>query len=190
MRNAHRAVARGLGTVLAAITAVAGSATPAQADSREGQRQHRPPYVIRRGHIPVVPDGRSRVYRNVVVVRPYGHWYPGYGRYHSDQDAYKWLAFTAITLAILNTLSEAQQRSLEEAQIRATTAPIGERIVWSNGAASGNVTAVREGNSTSGRYCREFQQQVVVGGRMEQAYGTACQQPDGAWEIISTGSAQ
>jgi triosephosphate isomerase len=37
----------------------------------------------------------------------------------------------------------------------------------------------------AGRYCREFQQTVTIGGRTEQAYGTACMQPDGAWEVIS-----
>jgi surface antigen len=71
--------------------------------------------------------------------------------------------------------------------VRATTAPIGDRIIWNDSGASGSVTAVRDGTSTQGRYCREFQQQVTVGGRTEQAYGTACQQPDGAWEIVSTG---
>ncbi len=38
-------------------------------------------------------------------------------------------------------------------------------------------------DGTSGRYCREFQQSVVIGGQSEQAYGIACQQPDGSWEV-------
>lgn len=42
--------------------------------------------------------------------------------------------------------------------------------------------------STSGRYCREFQQKVTVGGKTEEAYATACQNPDGTWEVVSTGS--
>ena len=33
--------------------------------------------------------------------------------------------------------------------------------------------------------CREFQQTIVIGGRLEQAYGTSCQQPDGSWRISS-----
>ena len=121
-------------------------------------------------------------------MRPYGHWYRGYGHYRSDADAWHFLAFTAITLAILNELSEAQQRALETAQIRATTAPIGESILWQDGSASGTVTPTREGTSTSGRYCREFQQTVTIGGKNEEAYGTACQNPDGSWEVVSTGS--
>jgi 17 kDa outer membrane surface antigen len=143
---------------------------------------------IQRGpRVVVVPAPRIRHYRDVVVVRPYGHLYQGYGHYQSDNDAYKWLAFTAITLKVLDSLDQAQERAHEAAQVQATTAPIGETIRWHDGAAAGSVTAVREGTSTLGRYCREFQQNVTVGGQNEQAYGTACQQPDGAWEIVSTG---
>jgi hypothetical protein len=36
----------------------------------------------------------------------------------------------------------------------------------------------------SGRYCREFQSKVVVGGALRDSYGTACQQPDGSWQIV------
>lgn len=36
-----------------------------------------------------------------------------------------------------------------------------------------------------GRYCREYTQDVWVGGRMQQSYGRACLQPDGAWQIDS-----
>lgn len=144
------------------------------------------PRVMYRGRPYVVPHERTRYYRDVVVVRPYGHWYSGYGHYHSDDDAFKWLAFTAITLGVLNYMSEAQQREYEAAQVSATTAPIGERIVWQEGGASGSVVATREGASTSGRYCREFQQNVTVGGRTEQAYGTACMNPDGTWQVVSS----
>jgi surface antigen len=33
--------------------------------------------------------------------------------------------------------------------------------------------------------CREFQQTVTIGGRTEEAYGTACRQADGTWMIVS-----
>ncbi|MEE8203551.1 MAG: hypothetical protein V3R74_07315, partial [Alphaproteobacteria bacterium] len=32
--------------------------------------------------------------------------------------------------------------------------------------------------------CREYQTTVNVGGQVEQAYGTACRQPDGSWQIV------
>ena len=141
---------------------------------------------IRHGPAVAVPPHRVRHHGKVVVLRPHGHVYPGYGHFHSDDDAYKWLSFTAITLKLLDVLNEQQQRAHEAAQVRATTAEVGETIVWNDGAAAGSVKVLREGSSTTGRYCREFQQEVTIGGKTERAYGTACRQPDGAWEIIST----
>jgi hypothetical protein len=37
----------------------------------------------------------------------------------------------------------------------------------------------------SGQYCREYTRDVIVGGRVQSSYGTACLQPDGDWEIQS-----
>jgi len=160
---------------------------------------HRPPYGgyshnQRPVHVPshwkrptvVYNVPRYRSYHGVTVIRPYGIPYAGFAFYSSDSDAWKWLAFTAITLKILDNINEEQQRRHEQAQLEATTAPVGETIYWNDGTASGSVTATREGRSTSGRYCREFRQQIKVGDRSEQAYGTACQQPDGSWEIVSS----
>ena len=47
----------------------------------------------------------------------------------------------------------------------------------------GNVTVMNTFNR-NGRYCREFQQTITVGGQSPQGYGPACRQPDGSWEII------
>lgn len=57
---------------------------------------------------------------------------------------------------------------------------------WTN-PDSGNsysVTPVKTYESTAGRYCREYQSSVTVGGRHENGYGTACRQPDGSWKIL------
>lgn len=135
-----------------------------------------------------VPVYRTRYYRDVVVVRRHGHLYSGYGHYRDDEAAYQWLAFTAITLKLLDNLNEAQERAHEQAQLEATRAAVGETIMWNHSGASGAVSVLRDGYSTSGRYCREFQQHVIIGGRTEQAYGTACQQPDGSWQVVSTSS--
>jgi len=85
-------------------------------------------------------------------------------------------------------------RSLDKADIayanrantQAHSAPIGETIAWNNPESgnSGTVTPVREGQAESGRYCREYQQTITVGGQQEQAYGIACQEPDGTWQIV------
>ena len=49
---------------------------------------------------------------------------------------------------------------------------------------SGTVTPMRTFKTASG-YCREFQQKVIVGGKEQDAHGTACRKPDGTWEIKS-----
>lgn len=145
------------------------------------ERHRRPEFYRDRRVIVVQPE---RYYRGIRVYRPYGYRYPGYGFFYADLEAYRWLAFTAITLAILNNLNEEQQRLHEQAQIRATTARVGETIIWEDSGARGSVTTTRMGTSTSGRQCREFQQTVTIGGKTEQAWGTACLQPDGSWEIV------
>lgn len=35
-----------------------------------------------------------------------------------------------------------------------------------------------------GRYCREVNKTVVIDGRLENAYGKACYQPDGSWQWV------
>ena len=37
---------------------------------------------------------------------------------------------------------------------------------------------------SSGQTCREYQTTVNVGGRLRDAYGTACLQPDGDWRVV------
>jgi hypothetical protein len=36
-----------------------------------------------------------------------------------------------------------------------------------------------------GSYCREFQTTIVIDGRPENAFGTACLQPDGSWAVVN-----
>jgi surface antigen len=83
-------------------------------------------------------------------------------------------------------LNDVDRMRMRQAEQRAYSAPIGEAIVWNNPGTgnSGTVTATRDGRSTAGRYCREFQTEVIVGGKKENAHGVACQQPDGSWKIV------
>ncbi|MBB3065093.1 MULTISPECIES: RT0821/Lpp0805 family surface protein [Limibacillus] len=83
-------------------------------------------------------------------------------------------------------LDERDQLLYSQAYEDAKTAPIGETIIWSN-PESGNkgaITPVRDGTTGSGKYCREFQQTVIIAGEPQQAYGVACRQPDGTWQIV------
>jgi len=155
-------------------------------DDRYDDRRDNRHYEYRSGHRLVVVAPRHRSYRNIVVVRPHGHVYWGYGRFYSDNDAWRWMAFTAITLKALDNLNEEAQRDHEAAQVAATTASVGETITWDSGEASGSVTTTKQGTSSNGQTCREFQQEITVAGESEQAYGTACLQGDGAWKIVNS----
>lgn len=133
---------------------------------------------------PVVVVPRKRHFGNILVVRTYGNAYIGYGHHHTDNDAWKWLAFTAISLKILDNIDEQAQREHEAAQIEATKAPIGQAITWETESGSGSVIATKQGTNVHGQVCREFQQTVTIGNESEQAYGTACLQDDGSWKMI------
>lgn len=52
--------------------------------------------------------------------------------------------------------------------------------------ASGTVVPVRTYQSAVGQPCREYQQTIIIGGREERGYGTACRQPDGTWRTVAT----
>lgn len=84
------------------------------------------------------------------------------------------------------SLDRADRLYADRAVSRAHAAPVGETITWKNpdNGNRGSVTPVREGTSSSGRYCREFQQSITVAGRTQQGFGIACQQPDGTWRIL------
>lgn len=85
------------------------------------------------------------------------------------------------------SLDKADMAYANQAATQANNAPIGQSITWNNPQSGnyGTITPVRDGKDTSGRYCREYQQTVTVGGKKQSAYGTACQQPDGQWEIVN-----
>ena len=78
-------------------------------------------------------------------------------------------------------MQQTTQSSLE-------TAPSGTTTEWRNpdSGNSGTITPQPAYESSSGQYCREYQQTIVVGGQTENAYGTACRQPDGTWKIVNS----
>ena len=84
------------------------------------------------------------------------------------------------------SMDEVDRIKANEAVNRAHSAPIGETIAWNNPRSgnSGTVTPLRDGTSTAGRYCREFQQSITVAGQAEEGYGIACREPDGTWRIL------
>ena len=65
------------------------------------------------------------------------------------------------------------------------SAPSGTTYQWHNpdSGNSGTTTPIQTYQTGNGTYCREFTQTVNVGGQIQDAYGTACRQPDGSWKI-------
>jgi len=77
-------------------------------------------------------------------------------------------------------LARTQQQTLE-------SYPTGQTSTWRNpdSGHAGTITPRRTFTSQNGQPCREFQQTVTIGGRTEQAYGTACREADGSWRVVS-----
>lgn len=75
-----------------------------------------------------------------------------------------------------------EEQQVHESTIESTikTSKIGEGNQWYNPETgnSGRVIITKQEE-----YCREYQQTIVIGGKEQNAYGTACRQPDGSWKI-------
>ncbi len=84
------------------------------------------------------------------------------------------------------SLDKADRLAMEGAYQKAQTAPVGETVSWNNPDSGhyGSVTPTRDGTSSAGRYCREYEQTIYIDGKQETAVGTACKNSDGTWEII------
>ena len=122
----------------------------------------------------------------------YGYWpaYAGFGYYYDSAAAYPYMGLAAWDIGYNEELNETDLRAQQNAVVQATTAPIDQSITWSDGTgnASGSITPLRDGRTADGRLCREFQQNVTIEGQRQSAHGTACQGPDGAWQVVNPNS--
>jgi surface antigen len=87
--------------------------------------------------------------------------------------------------AIGNHLDQRDRElAMANAQRTFETAHTGETSTWRNPDTGnyGSVTPTRTYQTESGQYCREYQQEITIGGEPHQSYGTACRQPDGSWQ--------
>lgn len=85
------------------------------------------------------------------------------------------------------TLDKADKEEVIKAEEKASTAPVGETVAWSNpdSGKSGTVTPVSETRDAQGRLCRDFKSTITVDGKEEVVQGTACKQPDGSWSAVN-----
>lgn len=97
------------------------------------------------------------------------------------------LAGALLGQSVGQSLDRADQLAMERnAQYALENSRTNTSTTWRNPDSGnyGEITPVETYQTTSGQYCREYTQTVVVGGEKQQAYGTACRQPDGTWKII------
>lgn len=86
------------------------------------------------------------------------------------------------------SLDDADRAAMQKAQYSAFERnPSGTSSYWSNpdSGNSGYVTPRPAVRNDEGQYCREFTQEIIVGGKKQTGYGKACRQPDGTWKIVS-----
>ncbi len=120
-----------------------------------------------------------------------GHHHRGRGGYGADGMVVVMgaLAGAAIGNSIGKSLDQADRRSMYQAQQAALESyPTGQKSTWYNPGTGNSGTYVPQPayQSDNGRYCREYQQSVTIGGQVQEAYGKACRQPDGSWQIVNS----
>ena len=79
-----------------------------------------------------------------------------------------------------------QQYATQTANSALERYPDGQASTWKNpnSGHSGSTTPTRTYQTADGP-CREYQTSVVIDGRTQSAYGTACRQPDGSWKVVN-----
>ena len=96
------------------------------------------------------------------------------------------LAGALIGNQIGGTMDEYDRKLSEKSATQALEyAPSGNSVEWKNpdNDNRGSITPTKTFKKES-RYCREYIQEVIIGGEKSKAYGQACRMPDGSWEII------
>lgn len=84
------------------------------------------------------------------------------------------------------TLDQYDRQMMENSSRKALEfSSSGTSVEWNNPDSGnhGSVTPTRTFKE-GGRYCREYVQEVFIGGEKQKAYGKACRQQDGNWKII------
>lgn len=119
---------------------------------------------------------------------PYAYSAPRYYSYYPRPSYYRpypgpIIGLTLFPAYVGSALTMYDRDVYAAAYRRALAAPVGQAMAWNSGAVAGTVTTTRDGWAGE-RYCREFRQDVVISGTRQEATGTACQTPNGDWQIV------
>lgn len=88
--------------------------------------------------------------------------------------------------AVGNVLDQRDKElALKQAQLSLESSRTGQSSSWQNpdSGNSGTFTPTRTYQEPGGEYCREYTQEIIVGGEKQQSHGTACRMPDGTWQL-------
>lgn len=113
----------------------------------------------------------------------------GLGKGHSDKEAA--IVIGAILGGVAGSKIGARMNEADRMMAGRTLTEsleynkIGTASDWQNPDTghSGYSTPTRTYQQADGSPCREFTTVVYVGGKQEEAYGTACRQADGSWRV-------
>lgn len=111
------------------------------------------------------------------------YYYPRYygGAYgYFPNRLFIWYTFPPM---LYDGLSLRARQYHEQAYYEAMDADIGDSIYWEDGNDSGTITTTRDGWAGE-KYCREFQQDIIIDGEHQDGYGVACREPDGTWRLV------
>ena len=87
-----------------------------------------------------------------------------------------------------NYMDEQDRTNMQSAIINT---PVNQQATWTSDKTGPNGQPVTytvrpiKSYHAKNRYCREYQTTVTVGGKAQQAYGKACRQPDGSWQMVT-----
>ena len=88
--------------------------------------------------------------------------------------------------AVGNALDQRdKEMAMKQAQYSLENSQAGQSSQWQNpdSGNSGTFTPTRTYQTQSGQPCREYTQEILIGGEKHESYGTACRQADGSWKI-------
>jgi surface antigen len=90
--------------------------------------------------------------------------------------------------AVGNALDQRDKElAMKQAQYSLESSQTGHSSQWQNpdSGNSGTFTPTRTYQTETGQYCREYTQEILIGGEKHESYGTACRQADGSWRIVN-----
>lgn len=117
-------------------------------------------------------------YKRIVVA-------PHKPRRHRHQSSYyREPSLPVLAMQMFLQMTHRQLEMQRRAMARAVSADIDEPIRWNDNGMAGATRTTREGTDSYGRVCREFQQTIEIGDNFETAYGVACRNRDGDWDML------